>query len=649
VTLFLFPLSTKVFIIFVAMQHWKTNFISLLKHIAVLLLLYFICRILFYCFNYSYFSNLHLVDLLSIMFGALRFDLSVIVLSNSAFIILYLLPFAFREAKSYRTLLKSLFITVNSLAILANCVDLVYFEFTLKRSTADVLNFFGGGMGNDLGRLLPLFLKEYWYVFFIWGGLTYLLYYMYRKIEKNVCLTWGADQYNRQVLVFIISMIISAIAYRGGFQLKPISTVDAGEYTSVKYVPLLVSTPFTILKTLDVEAIEPTIYYSNENELKSIYTPFHKGKSGGLKKLNVFIIALESFSKEYIGAINGRKTGYTPFLDSLIGQSLTFVNAFSNGKTSIQGIPSIVASIPSWMNEPYITSIYGSNQISSLAVLLKQEGYTTSFFHGGTNGTMGFNAFSKLAGYDNYFGRTEYNNEKEYDGNWGIWDEEFLQYTANTINQQKQPFCATVFTLTSHHPYPVPDKYKGKFKEGDLPIEHSIGYSDYALRKFFETAKKMPWFNNTLFVLSADHTGISSDDFYSGKVGNNAIPIIYYLPNSNLKRLDSTTTQQIDIVPSVLDYLNYPSPYFAFGKSVFDTTAQHHALTYSEGIYQLIENNYALEFDGTKAKYLYNYRTDSLLNKNLVTQQTTVAKQMEQKIKAIIQTYQQSLINNKMH
>jgi phosphoglycerol transferase MdoB-like AlkP superfamily enzyme len=538
---------------------------------------------------------------------------------------------------------------MNSIAILANCVDLIYFQFTLKRTTADVFNFFGGGIGNDLGRLLPLFLKEYWFIFVIWILLSCLLAIFYKKIEEKNDTNLNFKKTSRKWFITVVFIFFSIIGYRGGFQLKPISSVDAGKYTPVKNIALIVSTPFSILKTLDIASIEPKIYYRDEKELKRLFNPIHLGKKGNFKKLNVFVIALESFSKEYIGALNGRNTGYTPFLDSLIGNSLTFTNAYSNGKTSITGIPSIVASIPTWMDEAYITSPYGSNQLNSLANLLKQQGYYTAFFHGGSNGTMGFDAFAGMAGYTNYYGRTEYNNEKDFDGNWGIWDNEFFQYTARTINTKKEPFFATLFSLTSHHPYPVPEKLKGKFKEGPLEIEHSIGYTDYALRNFFETAKKMPWFKNTLFVLSADHTGISGDEFYSNRIGNNAIPIIYYLPNGNLKKMDATVTQQIDIMPSVLDYLNYPSNYFAFGNSVFDSTGQHNALMYYSGLYQLIDKNYVLEFEGDQASYLYNYSNDSLLKNNLVITEAAKGKEMERKIKAIIQTYQQSLINNKMH
>jgi phosphoglycerol transferase MdoB-like AlkP superfamily enzyme len=233
-------------------------------------------------------------------------------------------------------------------------------------------------------------------------------------------------------------------------------------------------------------------------------------------------------------------------------------------------------------------------------------------------------------------------------GNWGIWDEEYLQYFAKNINQQQQPFFSTLFTLSSHHPFEVPKKYAGKFKTGDLPVYQSVGYADFALKRFFETAKQMPWFNNTLFVLCADHTGLSGDYFYSNLLGSHAIPIVYYMNNSNLKGIDSAVTQQLDIMPSILDYLNYPKNYFSFGKSVFDTTKTGAALTFNSDFYQYIEKDYVLQFDGTNTIGLFNYTKDSTLKNNLITKETAILKQMEQQTKARIQTYEQRLINNKM-
>jgi phosphoglycerol transferase MdoB-like AlkP superfamily enzyme len=502
-------------------------------------------------------------------------------------------------------------------------------------------------MGQDLARLLPLFIKDYWYVFLIWAAFIFILYFGYKRTGYPKPTKWDTKQYLRQTLILIINIGITIIILRGGLQLRPIGITNAGEFVESKYVPLVLNTPFSILKTVEVRGIDPKIYFENETEMKTFIDPHKKGQPGVFKKLNVVVIALESFSKEFIGALNPGKKTYTPFLDSLIGQSLVFTNAFSNGKKSIEGIPAIVAGIPSWSDEPFITSRYGNNQINSLANLLKAEGYSTSFFHGGTNGTMGFDAFAGMAGYSNYYGRTEYNNENDYDGNWGIWDEEFLQYTAKTLEKEKQPFFSTLFTLTSHHPYPIPERYKSIYKEGPLEVHKTIQYTDHSLKLFFETAQKMPWFNNTLFVLAADHTGISDHPFYANRLGNYAIPIIY-LPGSDLKGIDSTFTQQIDIMPTIMDYLNYPKPFFAFGSSVFDTTTSHYAFIYHAGYHELIENYYVSQFADGRKLDLYDFKTDSILKNNIIDRHPDIQSYMEKKTKAIIQTYQQALISNKL-
>jgi len=630
------------------MPKQKSNLSSLVKLFIALLIIYLISRLLFYFFHITYFNDLSFSQLAFLLLVGIKFDLSILLLLNFLFIILYLFPISFREHKIYQLSIKWLFIISNCVAILANCIDLAYFPFTFKRTTADVFNFFGGEIGNDLGNLLPLFLKEYWYVFLIWLVLSVILTICYKRIVKQENKIWNKDYYIKSFGILFLAIGLSILGYRGGFQLKPITIVNAGEYTSAKNIPLVVSTPFSIIKTLDLPSIQPANYFIDVKEIEKYYKTNHHFTNPDFKKLNVIIIAMESFSKEYIGSINGKGVGSTPFIDSLIKESLIFTNAFSNGKKSIEGIPSITASIPTWMNEAYITSAYGSNQIHSTAHLLKKEGYYTAFFHGATNGSMGFDAFSSLAGYTDYYGRYEYSNDEDYDGSWGIWDEEFLQYTAQTLNKKQQPFLATIFTLTSHHPYTIPAKHQNNFKDGVYENSKCISYSDYSLKRFFESVKKMPWYNNTLFVLCADHTGISGNDFYMNEIGNNAIPIIYYMSNSNLKGIDTTVTQQIDIMPSILHYLNYNKPFFSYGNSVFDTTANHFALAFNSGIYQYIDNSYSLQFDGEKASTLFLYKKDSLLKNNLIDKEKNIATALELKTKAIIQTYQQSLINNKM-
>lgn len=642
------------------MQKPLLNAALLIKKVVLLLLIYEICRVLFYVFNYSHFESLSLKELLICFFFGLRFDLSIIVVINSLFIIFHLFPFPLRSNRIYQNTLNGLFYFTNGFALLLNCIDLAYFRFIFKRSTADVFDLVA--TGTDFISLIPAYLTDYWYVFIIWVLLLALLIRGNRKIVRHpsqppqggggVVVNEGSDgkkatfNYLAEFVVFILLTGVATFAYRGGIQLKPISIINAGEYGSAKNIPLIINTPFSIIKTLEAPDIDERNYFP-EAELKNIYTPVCHYSQKEFKPLNVVLIIMESFSKEYIGALNGGQ-GYTPFLDSLISQSLVFENAFANGKKSMEGIPAIVAGIPALMTEPYITSNYAGNNITSLANTLKKKGYSTAFYHGGKNGTMGFDAFTKLAGFDNYYGRSEYQNDTDYDGHWGIYDEPFFQYAAQQIKQTPEPFLSAVFSLSSHHPYKIPDHYKSLF-EKESPVHQSMRYADHSLKKFFEAVSKMDWFNNTLFVITADHTGDAESAAAGTRVGMYEIPIVFYKSGSELRGKNSNVIQQIDIMPSVLHYLGYSDSFFSFGKSAFDTTTNDIVINYINESYQIIDNTYSLQFDGTKSVALFNYKEDIALTNNLInTADTLKTKHLEKQVKAVVQSFNHSLIHNKM-
>jgi len=261
---------------------------------------------------------------------------------------------------------------------------------------------------------------------------------------------------------------------------------------------------------------------------------------------------------------------------------------------------------------------------------------------------MGFDGFIKAAGYDKYYGRTEYANEKDYDGDWGIWDEDYFQYTNNTVSKIPEPFLATLFTLSSHHPAFIPEKYKTKFLGGDMPILKSVEYADFALRKFFESASKEKWFNNTLFIITADHTGPSNDPLYTNLSGIFQIPILLYKPSSNLIGINHKLVQQIDILPTALNQINYPEPFYALGNNMLDSTKTGYAVNYINNVFQYFEQDYLLQFDGEKKIAFYNRKSDPNLTLNILGENHKVENNMERKLKALIQLHYHGLINNKM-
>jgi phosphoglycerol transferase MdoB-like AlkP superfamily enzyme len=589
------------------------------------------------------------------MFYGIRFDLSAICIINILYIALFIIPFRFRANKYYQNILENFFYITNSVSFALICIDFEYFRYTFKRTTADFLDYLTIGGGNDVFALLPNYIVDFWYVVLIWISFIVIMVFLYRKTKKKTVFLYnGIKHYLLSVLMFMFFSGVTILFSRGGFQLRPISVISAGEYTSAQNVPVILNTPFTIINTWDNQRLEKKKYFKSETELAKVFDPVTEMSPVlNFRNNNVVIIILESFSKEHIGSLNknldnGKYKGYTPFLDSLIGESLVFVNAFANGKKSIEGIPAIVSGMPTLMNNSYVSSIYAGNNLNSLPSLLKKYGYSSSFYHGGSNGTMKFDDFAKMAGFDNYYGRNEYSNDNDYDGEWGIFDEPFLQYFANNLNTEKQPFISTIFTLSSHHPYRVPQKYKNIFPEGKLDIHKSISYADFALKRFFKTASTMPWFDSTLFVITADHTSHAYFDYYKNNIGQFEVPLILYKHNSNLKGVDSTLTQQIDIMPTVLNYLNYNGRFIAFGNSAFNKQAKHFSISYINNIYQLIMDGFVLQYDGEKTISLHNINNDNMLNENLSEKDPLKRIELEIYIKAIIQSYNNRLIENKL-
>ena len=632
---------------------FKNIYISLLLRFGIITMLFTISRILFYFFNRGYFQETGLSDLFAIFLYGIKFDLSSVAFINLLYIALQTIPHNIRYNKVYQKISEIIFYLTNSIALLFNCVDLVFYRFIFRRTTWDVLK--GSFIGDDFRTVFLKYISDYWFVVLIWILLILIMIFLYRKtIPIFTRPIRGIRGYLLNSLWFALSISISIIIFRGGFQLRPISLVTAGSYTSPDNIPLLVNTPFSIFSTFEMSAINEKNYFSR-HEAKKIFNPvIHpKPSNNKFRKLNVVILVVESLSEEYMGKLNkeppypGYK-GFTPFLDSLIDYSRYFTYSFANGKRSIEGIPAIVSGMPALMNDAYLTSVFSGNKINSIPILLKKYGYNSSFFHGGKNGTMNFDAYAKVAGFDCYYGKNEYNNDTDYDGEWGIYDEPFLQFAAKTLHSTEQPFVSVIFTLSSHHPYSVPEKYKNTFSKGTLEIHESIGYTDFSIKEFFNTFSKMDFFDSTLFIITADHSSLAGTDYYRNPVGAFAVPILYYQHNSSFIGQQNTITSQSDIMPSILDFLHYPEPYVSFGKSVFDSCAPHFSVSLVNNTYQLIKDGYVLQFSNDKAIALFNLERDALLSHNLITSEVEKADELETFLKAYIQTFNERMIRNKL-
>ncbi len=580
---------------------------AVVANILLAYIVYFVARVAYLLENYSLFKEgLSFEHLIRMFQGGLMFDTTAIVYSNALYILLMLFPLWFKETNTYHRFCRWLFVIVNAIGLFLNLCDAVYFPFTLRRTTTSVFREFDNE--NNLGSIFATELLNHWYFVLVFVVVVWGMYKLYRMPKSNIFHfntlknRWQFVGINFLSLAFATVFCVGGA--RGGLQsgVRPITISNANEYVKRPIeCALVLNTPFALMRTIGKSIFKVPNTFASLNNAAKYFTPIHTPNANvKANKKNVVILIVESFGREYIGAYNkqlegGHYKGYTPNVDKLIKESTVFEYSYANGHKSIDGMPSSLCGIPMFI-EPFI-----------------------------------------LTGGD-----------ADFDGNWGIWDEPFLQYYCAKMSEMKQPFMTALFTVSSHHPFVVPDKYKDSLKEEQLPIHKCIRYTDMAIGRFFETARKQAWFKNTIFILVSDHTNQSNHQQYKTDIGEFSAPFILYDPSGEIKPgMRAGIAQQIDIMPTIFGILGYNKPYFSFGCDLLNTPPQQtYALNYINGVYQYTKNGYTMQFDGNRVTGIYSLK-DLLMQHNLLGKVPEQA-QMEQELKAIIYQYMYRMVNNEL-
>lgn len=631
----------------------------LLWRIAIAILIYTLCRITFYFYNRDLLAVESLSEMLRIMRGGLRFDTAGIFYVNMLVILLHIIPWRLRERASYQRVIAWAYWLCNLPALAANMADIAYYRFTLRRTAMAVFEEFGNENPFQFAR----FVIDYWPITLATLVFATLWFYLYKLINftPRPCPLRSIAYYSSQALLFVFSVFIVIVGIRG-FELvngHPMNMSTATLYTSKPAQAALVqNTPYSLIRTIGKPGLVERSYFSPE-EAREHFDAIRVARSeapyfGQFKGKNIVIIIWEGFSREWVASLNteleGYK-GYTPFIDSLITTGGAFCGAegFAGGSVSMDAMPSILASIPK-PNVSFVSSPYSNNKIGSIAIELKKEGYYSAFFHNAANGSMSFDALANQLGYDSYWGMNEYGNKDDWDGNWGIWDEEFLQFMVKRLSTFKEPFLATEFTISSHHPWLIPKRYESVLPEGQIPMQRAVAYTDMSLRRFFEEAKKQSWYHNTLFVITADHSVTGYREEYKNSLGLFRVPIIFFDPSGTIAGgIDrETTMQQADIFPTLMGLLGIDRPIISYGNNIFDPESDHFAVSNIGGAYQLIWQGYALQYDGEHVTGLYHKDTDPTLKHNLKDTEPEVIQRLLPKLQAYIQDFSARMIHNRL-
>jgi phosphoglycerol transferase MdoB-like AlkP superfamily enzyme len=620
-------------------------------------IMYFVARVLFYYYNNDLLDVHGFNSFIAICYHGLVFDTTAILYINSIFILFSVFPFWINTKPGYQKFLFYWYMVTNLTFYSLNFVDLIYYRYNFARTTMAVVDILKNE--KSLTFMFIRFLFTYWLVFLLFICISILWIFLYKKIKVVEI------QNKPKVIPYLLSSIIGVLiiatlsvgGIRGDFKksTRPINLVDANRFVKKpQQADLVLNTPFAFLRTLGVKSFKKTNFNIPEAFVNAAFSPIKQYNNNPSTQPNIVLIITESFGREYSGAFNKHSNikdyvSYTPFIDSLAQHSMIFSNAYANGYKSIHGMSSILSGVPSF-KDAFTSSPYAKQDIQSLVSTLKDKGYDTSFFHGAPNGSMGFLGFGNILGFDHYYGMADYGNDDDFDGAWGIWDEPFFQFMKKTIDAKKAPFFTTLFTVSSHEPYIVPNKYKNKFPKGNIPMHQCISYTDFSFKKFFEAAKNEPWYKNTLFIITADHCNqVNYTDHYSEQIMNRlAIPILIFDPNGKYKGENTDLAQHIDIYPTVLDMIGYKDPFRSWGSSLLDKKHKDFVFNYNSGVYYYAEGNYICTFDGKKAIGFYS-ATDKKLTKNLIKSRNKEMNNLELSCKAFLQDYYHRIIDKKLN
>ena len=600
----------------------------LFKRFLFLLVPYSLIRVGFYFYHLNIYKHFNQNDIFESLLLGLRFDVSAICLLNIPSIVLALIP-----SKNSRFLFfeRILFIVVNSVGLIASLDDYELYSFMGKRLSFDLFV-----ITDDIWEQLPQLVLNFWYfpliglifgVFFYYFDRTFFL--IKKKQPPSLWL---------QILSSFFLLALSFVAIRGGLQHKSINVQSAFTQGQNELGHLVLNTPYHFLRTLKNQSQKKLTYFKSDDEAINIIMNRRDLRSQKSKesKKNIVLIILESFSLEYV------EKGYTPFLSELIKNSLYFSRHVANGRRSIEALPSLLCGLPALLDEPISKSIFQGNKFNCMPKILKSHGYNNYFFHGGAKGTMGFESYTMATGFDRYFSRSDYPNQDDFDGTWGIYDGPFLDYSATEIHKMEQPFLANLFTLSSHQPYSVPLSFKGKFPKGSLDIHESIGYADNSLKLFFEKIKIEPWFLNTIFFITADHASKLESQKFQNLIGHYRVPFLIYDPSAPFGESISRVTQHSDIPKIVLDYVGINGEELPATSVGLKDNDRGFALNYADGReYWMATEDKVVRLSKDQSQKLYNYDWETGAMSLLGPSEDPL-------LKAYIQYYINGLINNNL-
>lgn len=290
-------------------------------------------------------------------------------------------------------------------------------------------------------------------------------------------------------------------------------------------------------------------------------------KAGEEKHLNVILITVESLSAEYLKTF-GNTENISPYMDELFKQGLLFTNFYATGTRTIRGLEALTLSYPPTAGHS-IVKRPDNSKLFNLGYVFNQKGYDTAFLYGGNGYFDNMNEFYSGNGF-RIIDKSELTKEEITFANaWGVSDDVIFNRTLKEADKdyaKKQPFFFQIMTTSNHRPYTYPEG-KIDIPSGKGGRQGGVKFTDYAINELIKQAKNKPWFDNTVFVIVADHCGGSARKVEL-PVDRYHIPFFVYAPKHIKPQIADTLSSQIDVAPTLLSLLNFSYDSWFFGQDI---------------------------------------------------------------------------------
>jgi phosphoglycerol transferase MdoB-like AlkP superfamily enzyme len=572
------------------------------------LLVFLVARLGLFLVYLEDFAPLTFLEVLQSFARGLLFDASIITLITGGPLVMMLLPFRFAHHRRWLSFWTWTNFVLLALFLLLLAGDLVYFGFVHRHTGPEIT-----ALGGDVGLLFDMAFGTYWWALLGFGLACIGLFVLWRRLFRHVDGEVG--RFLPRLVVLVVAVLSMAVLIRGGFGKKPLDIVDAfvGSHPAAAYLTL--NGPFAMSRSLinarkvkaDFFAWDEAVRRTRELVLApgerfvggDDYPLLRAREPGHKRKPNIVVLMLESWDAAHIDVLRRQAgqqpIGATPNFDALSRQGLLFTRFYANGERSMDGLASILAGIPTLPGTAYLGMGMEQNRMAYLGRMAQQQAYDTIFLQSSLRQSFHVDSIAAMAGFHSYLGAEDIpaTGHSRNTTERGAWDHDTFQQASQLFAQARKPFVGFIFSASTHLPFQSPGEQWTRLTPDSLENRYlnALYYADWALGEFFKSAKQAGWYDNTIFILTADHiSGFFSKSQEAPSLHH--IPLLVIAPGLQpgvIERIGS----QVDIVPTIAELAGWHAPLASIGHSLLDTrsTAPRGAFTVRGNIIERIEEN----------------------------------------------------------